>query len=73
VFVCIQQNGRVKPDTVGPPIAGVEVKIKDTGEILLKSPGLLKEYYKNPRRLPSDGRRRLYHTGDAGISMPTAT
>ena len=67
VFVCIQQNGRVKPDTVGPPIAGVEVKIKDTGEILLKSPGLLKEYYKNPEAtaevMDAEG---WYHTGDAG-------
>jgi long-chain acyl-CoA synthetase len=67
VFVCIQQNGRVKPDTVGPPIAGVQLKIKDTGEILLKSPGLLKEYYKNPDAtrevLDADG---WYHTGDAG-------
>jgi long-chain acyl-CoA synthetase len=67
VFVCIQQNGRVKPDTVGPPIAGVELKIKDNGEILLKSPGLLKEYYKNPEAtaevLDAEG---WYHTGDAG-------
>ena len=67
VFVCIQQNGRVKPDTVGPPIAGVEVRIKDTGEILLKSPGLLKEYYKNPEAtaevMDAEG---WYHTGDAG-------
>jgi len=68
VFVCIQQNGRVKPDTVGPPIAGVEVKIKDSGEILLKSPGLLKEYYKNPEAtaevMDAEG---WYHTGDAGF------
>jgi long-chain acyl-CoA synthetase len=68
VFVCVQQNGRVKPDTVGPPIPGVELKIKDSGEILLKSPGLLKEYYKNPEAtaevLDADG---WYHTGDAGF------
>ena len=67
VFVCIQPNGQVKPDTVGPPVAGVELKIKDSGEILLKSPGLLKEYYKNPQAtrevLDADG---WYHTGDAG-------
>lgn len=67
VFVCMQPNGQVKPDTVGPPAMGVELKIKDTGEILLKSPGLLKEYYKNPEAtrevLDADG---WYHTGDAG-------
>jgi long-chain acyl-CoA synthetase len=67
VFVCVQPNGQVKPDTVGPPVPGVEVKIKDNGEILLKSPGLLKEYYKNPQATAevkdADG---WYHTGDAG-------
>ncbi len=67
VFVCVQPNGQVRADTVGPPVAGVEVKIKDSGEILLRSPGLLKEYYKNPQATAevkdADG---WYHTGDAG-------
>jgi long-chain acyl-CoA synthetase len=67
VFVCVQPNGQVRADTVGPPIKGVELKIKDSGEILIKSPGLLKEYYKNPEAtrevLDGDG---WYHTGDAG-------
>ena len=30
------------------PCEGVEIKVADNGEILIKSPGLLKEYYKNP-------------------------
>jgi long-chain acyl-CoA synthetase len=67
VFVCMQPNGQVRADTVGPPAKGVEIRITDSGEILLKSPGLLKEYYKNPQAtaevLDADG---WYHTGDAG-------
>jgi long-chain acyl-CoA synthetase len=67
VFVCVQPNGQVRADTVGPPVKGVQIRIKDNGEILLKSPGLLKEYYKNPEAtrevLDADG---WYHTGDAG-------
>jgi long-chain acyl-CoA synthetase len=67
VFVCVQPNGQVRADTVGPPVPGVELRIQDNGEILIKSPGLLKEYYKNPEAtrevLDDDG---WYHTGDAG-------
>ncbi len=68
VFVCLQPDHEVKSDTVGVPIAGVEIKLTDAGEILVKSPGLLKEYYKNPAAtqevLSADG---WYHTGDAGF------
>jgi len=50
------------------PIAGVEIKVADNGEILVKSPGLLKEYFKNPAAtaevLTADG---WYHTSDAGF------
>jgi long-chain acyl-CoA synthetase len=68
VFVCLQPDNEAKADTVGVPIAGVEIRLSDSGEILIKSPGLLKEYYKNPQAtaevLTGDG---WYHTGDAGF------
>ncbi len=68
VFVCLQPDHEAKADTVGVPIDGVEIKVSDSGEILVKSPGLLKEYYKNPAAtaevLTADG---WYHTGDAGF------
>ena len=45
VFVCVQEDGGVKADTVGPPVKGVEIKLTDAGEILIRSPGLFREYY----------------------------
>jgi long-chain acyl-CoA synthetase len=68
VFVCLQPDNQVKADTVGVPCSGVEIKVAEDGEILVKSPGLLKEYYKNPAAtaevLTADG---WYHTSDAGF------
>ena len=68
VFVCLQPDHEARADTVGVPIAGVEIKLADNGEILVKSAGLLKGYYKNPEAtaevLTPDG---WYHTGDAGF------
>jgi long-chain acyl-CoA synthetase len=67
VFVCVQPNGAVKPDTVGPPVAGVEIRLTDLGEILIRSPGLFREYYKAPdatREAKDD--EGWFHTGDAG-------
>ncbi|MBK1613749.1 long-chain fatty acid--CoA ligase [Rubrivivax gelatinosus] len=68
VFVCLQPDHEVRADTVGVPIEGVEIRVAGNGEILVKSPGLLKEYYKNPAAtaevLTADG---WYHTGDAGF------
>ena len=68
VFVCLQPDHEARADTVGVPIAGVEIKLASNGEILVKSAGLLKGYYKNPEAtaevLTPDG---WYHTGDAGF------
>jgi long-chain acyl-CoA synthetase len=68
VFVCLQPDNEARADTVGVPCAGVEIKVADNGEILVKSPGLFKEYYKNPAAsaevLSADG---WYHTSDAGF------
>ena len=68
VFVCLQPDNEARADTVGVPIEGVEIRVADSGEILIRSPGLLKEYYKNPAAtaevLSADG---WYRTGDAGF------
>jgi long-chain acyl-CoA synthetase len=68
VFVCLQPDNEARADTVGVPIDGVELKLADSGEILVRSAGLLKGYYKNPQAtaevLDADG---WYHTGDAGF------
>jgi long-chain acyl-CoA synthetase len=68
VFVCLQPDNEVRADTVGVPCAGVEIKVSEQGEVLVKSAGLLKGYYKNPEAtaevLTADG---WYHTNDAGF------
>ncbi len=67
VYITVQTDGKVKPDTCGPPFPGVDVKISDAGEILYKSPGVFQSYYKNPEATLStrtgDG---WVFTGDAG-------
>jgi len=71
VFVCVQPNGQVKADTVGPAVRGVELKFTPQRELLIRSPGLFKEYYKNPQATAeakdNDG---WFHTGDAGYFDP---
>ena len=67
-YVCKQPNGEARLDSVGTPMPGVEIKVGEKGEILVKSPGLLKEYYKNPQAteesITHDG---FFRTGDAGF------
>jgi long-chain acyl-CoA synthetase len=68
VFVCQQPDHQARADTVGVPSLGVEIKLAENGEVLVKSPGLFKEYYKNKAAteevLTADG---WYHTSDAGF------
>src|SRR5690606_36343212 len=67
VFVCIQPDGQVRADTVGVPLEGVEVTISESGELLIRSPGLLKEYHNNPDATAEvKDAEGWYHTGDAG-------
>ena len=67
-YVCLQPDGGVKFDTVGEAAPGVEIKIADNGEVLVRGPMLLKEYYKRPdataESIDAEG---YFHTGDAGF------
>ncbi len=67
VTVCMQPSGEVRLDTVGRPMPGVEVRIADSGEVLVRSPGMMKEYHGRPEAtreaIDAEG---FFHTGDAG-------
>jgi long-chain acyl-CoA synthetase len=67
VFVAVQKDGDVRLDTVGTPMAEVEIKISEAGEVLFRSPGVFQGYFKNPeatRQTVEDG---WIHSGDAGF------
>jgi long-chain acyl-CoA synthetase len=67
VFVCVQPNGQVKADTVGPAVKGVELSFTPERELLIRSPGLFREYYKNPQATAqAKDAQGWFHTGDAG-------
>jgi long-chain acyl-CoA synthetase len=70
-FVAMQRDGAVKPDTVGSPVEGVELKMSPQREILVRSPGLFREYHgdseRTARAIDAEG---WFHTGDAGYLGP---
>ena len=59
--------GKVKLGTVGVPQPGVEIKLAEDGEILIKHPGVFKGYFKNEEATSEviDDEGWLY-TGDVG-------
>ncbi len=63
-----QPEGEVDPETVGRVFGGVEVRIDDTGEVLIRSGGVFQGYYKQSEAtsaaVTADGWLR---TGDAGF------
>ncbi len=68
VFVCVQPNGQVRADTVGPAVPGVELRFSPERELLIRSPGLFREYYKNPQAThEAKDAQGWFHTGDAGF------
>ena len=67
IFITIQPDGEVKPDTVGKPAPEVEIRIADNGEVLYKSPGVFQSYYRNPEATRETKTAEGWvHTGDAG-------
>ncbi|MGD9579124.1 MAG: long-chain fatty acid--CoA ligase [Syntrophorhabdus sp.] len=66
-LVTVNPSNLLKYGTVGLPIKGVEVKIADDGEILVRGPNVMQGYYNKPLNtagtIDKDG---LLHTGDIG-------
>ncbi|PWG04914.1 AMP-dependent synthetase/ligase [Polaribacter aquimarinus] len=66
VSVNDQRNNGFKVGTVGKIIDGVEVKIAENGEILVKGPNVMQGYYKDEERTNNVIKNGYFHTGDKG-------
>jgi long-chain acyl-CoA synthetase len=66
--LCVNRPGAAKFGTVGKTISGVKLQIADDGEILAKSPGVMRGYWNQPEAtaaaIDPDG---WFHTGDIGV------
>ena len=60
------RDGGFRLGTVGRLIDGVEVKIADNGEILVKGPNVMQGYYKDPEKTAEALQNGYFHTGDKG-------
>jgi long-chain acyl-CoA synthetase len=58
--------GRVKLHTVGPPMSGVEVRIGEDGEILVRGELVMTGYWDDPDTTQKTVRDGWLHTGDIG-------
>jgi len=68
VYITNQPDGEIYADTVGAPLEGIEVKVDDSGEVLYRSPGVFKEYYKNSKATRETKTKDGWvHSGDAGF------
>lgn len=57
---------KVKMHTVGPPLKGVEVKIAEDGEILVRGELVMQGYWNQPEATKATLRDGWLHTGDVG-------
>ena len=70
-LVSLQPSAEANPTTAGRPCPGIEVKIAERGEVLVRGPVIFKGYLKNEEAtrevIDPDG---WFHTGDAGFMDP---
>ena len=66
-YVCLQPDGQVKYNSVGVAAPGIEIKLSEEGEVLVKGISVMQGYFNRPeetiKAIDNDG---YFHTGDAG-------
>ena len=69
-IVTLNHPFRTRQGSVGSPIGGVEIKIAEDGEILVKGGNVTSGYYNAPKETASAFEDGWFHTGDIGSIDP---
>ncbi|HLK33268.1 MAG TPA: AMP-binding protein, partial [Terriglobales bacterium] len=65
--ICTMDDPRaVEPGRVGPAVAGIEMKLGENDEILVRGPNLFSAYWNRPQATADAMRDGWFHTGDQG-------
>ncbi len=67
VFIAGQTDAEVRDDTVGPAYPWVEIRLDTNGEVLYRSPGVFREYYRNEDATADTLVDGWVRSGDAGF------
>ncbi len=65
-FCTVHRPNDIRPETVGLPLPGVDIRIDDDGMIWTRGKGNMKEYFKNPKETEDTLVDGWLKTGDAG-------
>jgi len=63
----VHQGDLIEAENVGPALPGVQVKIADDGEILVKGRNVFKGYFKHPEATAETLEDGWLHSGDVGV------
>jgi long-chain acyl-CoA synthetase len=65
--ICTMDDpGHVEPGRVGPAISGIEMKLGENDEIIVRGPNVFPGYWNRPQETAKSLRDGWFHTGDQG-------
>jgi len=62
----MDEPGHVEPGRVGPAISGIEMKLGEHDEIVVRGPNVFQGYWNRPHETAKALREGRFHTGDQG-------
>ena len=62
--ISVNRPGAVRLDTVGPPLSGVQVRLSEAGELLVRGPLVMQGYWEQPEATQNTVVDGWLHTGD---------